>query len=140
MIRITPRDPPWINCHLKTMLNRKNRFFKNFKRNGYQAADKIRLGNFRQDYQDAVEQAKFNYIKNSGNKLADRNTSQRSYWKIYNRVTDKCKTPKIPPLLVNNTFIIDFKEKAKLFTPFFTVNVYQMTVFYQILNIPQMVE
>ena len=30
--RIVPRDPPWITKPLKTMLNRKNRFFKNYKR------------------------------------------------------------------------------------------------------------
>ena len=33
--RIVPRDPPWITKSLKTMLNRNNRFFKNYKRYGY---------------------------------------------------------------------------------------------------------
>ena len=31
---------------------------------------------------------------------------------------NKCKAPKIPPLLVNNLFVINCKEKAKLFTDF----------------------
>ena len=33
---------------------------------------------------------------------------------------NKCRAPKIPPLLVNNLFILNCKEKAKLFTDFFS--------------------
>ena len=33
--KIIPRDPPWITKPLKTMLNRMNRFFKNYKRHDY---------------------------------------------------------------------------------------------------------
>ena len=32
--RFVPRDPPWITKTLKTMLNRKNRLFKNYKSHG----------------------------------------------------------------------------------------------------------
>ena len=41
--RIIPRDPPWITKPLKTMLNRKNRLFKNYKRHGYKQEDKATL-------------------------------------------------------------------------------------------------
>ena len=40
------------------MLNRKNRFFKNYKRHGYKLEDKVRLDNFRKECQEAVEKAK----------------------------------------------------------------------------------
>ena len=33
---------------------------------------------------------------------------------------NKCKVPKIPPFLVNNTFILNCREKATLFTQFFS--------------------
>ena len=33
--RFVPRDPPWITKPLKTLLNRKNRFFKNYKKYHY---------------------------------------------------------------------------------------------------------
>ena len=58
-----------------------------------------------------------------GKKLNDPNTSQKSYWKIIKKVTNKCKAPKIPPLLVNNTFVLNYREKAKLLTGFFQGNV-----------------
>ena len=44
---VVPRDPPWISKPLKTMLNRKNRLYKSYKRNGYKESDKIRLYAFR---------------------------------------------------------------------------------------------
>ena len=57
-----------------------------------------------------------------GNKVNDPVTSQKSYWKIINRVISKCRAPKIPPLLMNNRFILDCREKAKLFNYFFHNN------------------
>ena len=45
---------------------------------------------------------------------------QKSCCKIISRVMNKCRTPKIPPLLVNNVFILDCKEKAKLFNDCFS--------------------
>ena len=73
--RFIPRDPPWINKHLKTMLKRKNRLFKNYKKHGYKDDDQLRLDSFRNDCQKAVEKAKIDYLTMLGNKLNDPNTS-----------------------------------------------------------------
>ena len=118
--RFVPRDPPWITKQLKTMLNRKNRLFKNYKKHGYKVEDMVRLDAFRKECQEAVENTKSVYLKNLGNKLNDPNTCQKAYWKIINRVMNKCRAPKIPPLLVNNVFILSCKEKAKHFNDFFS--------------------
>ena len=98
------------------MLNRKNRFFKKYKRHGYKPEGKVRLDNFRKECQDAVE----TYLANMGKKLNNPNTSQKSYWKIINKVMNKCKAPKISPLIVNNTFVLNYRKKAKLLTDFFS--------------------
>ena len=58
-------------------------------------------------------------MTNIGNKLHNSHRKDKIYWKILNKVINKCKAPKVPPLLVNNKFIIDCKEKATLFTNFF---------------------
>ena len=60
------------------------------------------------------------YLKNLGNKVNDPSTTQKSYWKIINRVINKCRAPNIPPILVNNIFILNCSEKAKLFIDFFS--------------------
>ena len=70
--------------------------------------------------QQAVESAKLTYLKNLGNKVNDPGTSQKSYWKIINRVMNKCRAPKIPPLFVNNMFILNCCEKAKSFNDLFS--------------------
>ena len=115
-----PRDPPWITKPLKTLLNRKNRLFRNYKKHRYKNEDKVRLDAFRIECQNAVEAAKSSYLKNMGNKLNDSGTSQRSYWKIINRVMNKCRAPKIPPILINNQFILNCSEKAQHFNDFFS--------------------
>ena len=101
---------PWITKPLKTMLNRKNRLFNNYKRYGYKAEDKVRLDAFRIECQQAEETAKLSYLTNLGIKVNNPSTSQKSYWKIINRVMNKCRAPKIP-LLVNNLFILNCREK-----------------------------
>ena len=133
--RFVPRDPPWITKPLKTMLNRKNRLFKNYKKHRYKNEDKVRLEVFRIECQKAVQSAKLSYLTNMGNKVNDPGTSPKSYWKIINSVMNKCRAPKIPPLLINNRFILDCREKAKLFNDFFRNNVslLLMTVYYPFL-------
>ena len=117
--RFVPRDPPWITKPIKTMLNRKNRLFKNYKKHCYKDEDKVRLDAFHVECQNVVETAKLTYLQNLGNKVNDSSTSHKT-WKIINRVMNKCRSPKIPPLLVNNMFILNCREKVKLFNDHFS--------------------
>ena len=120
IIKIRPRDPPWITQPLKTLLNRQNRLYKNFKRHGFKPEDKIRVDNFNAECMNAIHEAKESYLINTGGKLADPNCSQKTYWKILNKILNKCKAPNIPPLLVNNRFIVNCKEKAIEFATYFS--------------------
>ena len=124
--RFVTRDPPSITKPIKTLLNRKNRLFKNYKKHGYKIEETDRPNTFRMECQQAVETAKLTYLNNLGNKVNCPSTSQKAYWKIINRVMNKCRATKIPPLLVNNMFILICSEKAKQFNDFFfkTVHTY----------------
>ena len=73
------------------------------------------LDSFRSECQQEVESAKLSYLTNLGS-----NTSQDIYWKIINKVMNKCRTPKIPPLLVNNLFVMTSRDKARYFNDFFS--------------------
>ena len=119
--RFVPRDPPWINKPLKRIVNRKNRLYKSYKGHGFKEEDKARLDSLRRECQLAVDNAKLSYLTNLGNKVDDPNTSQKSYWKIINRVMNKCRAPKIPPLLVN-VFILNCRDKAKVLMTFFRIS------------------
>ena len=86
---------------------------------GSYTVHKARLdNNFRKECQEAVETSKLTYLTNMGKKLSNPNTSQRSYWKIINKVKNKCKAPKIHPLIVNSTFVLNYREKAILLSVF----------------------
>ena len=75
---------------------------------------------FRKECNLAIQKAKDNYLKNLGNKWMDPNTTRKSYRKIINRVMKKCDAPKIPPILINNKYVISCKEKANEFVKYFT--------------------
>ena len=80
----------------------------------------MRLDTFRIECQQAVETPKLSYLTNLGNKVHNHGTSQKSYWKIINRVMNKCRAPKIPPLLVNNLFFLNCREKEGYFNDDFS--------------------
>ena len=117
---VCPREPKWMNRHIKTLSRKRNKVFKRYKLNGYKIEDKILVDRLRTEYQEAIVNAKENYLKNLGSKLADPTTGQKSYWKILNKLLNKCKIPKIPPLLVQDKYITNCKEKATIFNNFFS--------------------
>ena len=117
---INPREPPWLNKPLKSMLKKQNRLYQNFKKHGYKNDDRLRLDIFSEECKTAVAKAKNKFVTRLGNNLADPNTSKKAYWKIINKLMNKCKASKIPPILVNNKLIINCIDKAKEFAYFFS--------------------
>ena len=75
-----------------------------------------------------------NYLLKLGTRLADKNTGQKTYWKIVNNLLDKCKIPRIPPLLVADKFVTICKEKATLFNNYFVA---QCQPFQNISKLPE---
>ena len=82
--------------------------------------DKIRVDSFREKCLVEIQKSKTKYLENLGDKVADPNTCQKTYWKVINRVMNKCKSPKIPPILINNIFVLNAKEKANEFIKYFS--------------------
>ena len=66
-----------------------------------------------------VEDAKQNYLRKTGQTLANPGTSRKTYWSLINTLLNKAKIPIIPPLLENGLLITDFTEKAQLFNDYF---------------------
>ena len=59
------------------------------------------------------------YLNNLGKRLNDPDTTPKNYWKIIHRVMNKSRAPKIPPLLHMGNFVLNCKDKAKLFNDHF---------------------
>ena len=115
--KCVPRDPPWIIKSLKTLLKKKNRLYHNYNKHGYKEEDKIRIECFRTECKEAVESANLSKL---GSKLNEPGTTSKNYWKIIHRVMNKCRAPKIPPILKEGTFILNCIDKAKLFNEYFS--------------------
>ena len=104
---INPREPEWMNSNIKKLSRKRNKVFKKYKRNGYKSEDKEIVDRLRNECQQAIVNAKENYLKNLGLKLADPSNGQKSYWKFLNNFLNKCKILKIPPILVDDKYITD---------------------------------
>ena len=117
--KVSPRDPDWLNGNIKNLLMKQNKVFKKYKRNGYTNTDKVILDRLRKECSDAIASAKEKHLRDLGAKLSDPTTDQKTYWKILIKLLNKCKIPRIPPLLVRDKFIINIKEKASIFNNFF---------------------
>ena len=118
-IKIKPSEPEWFNREIKNMLKKQNRIYKKYKNNGFREVDKVPLDLHRKECADTIERSKQNYLLKLGDKLADDSTGQKTYWKIINKVLNKCKIPRIPPLLIADKFVICCKDKVALFNKYF---------------------
>ena len=118
-IRANPSKPEWVNGRIKSMLRKQNRIYRKYKNNGFREIDKEILDLSRKECTEAIENSKQNYLLQLGEKLAENQTGQKTYWKIVNNLMNNCKIPRIPPLIVNNKFVICCKQKATFFNNFF---------------------
>ena len=87
--------------------------------NGFKADDKVIVHRIREECVQVIKTSKENYLKSLGDKLIDKTTGPKTNRSIINSLLNKCKTPRIPRLLVADKIIIDCKEKAKLFNDYF---------------------
>ena len=94
--------------------------YRNYESRGFKVEDKVRVDKFRDECNLVIQNAKQVYLNKLGNKLSDPKSCQKAYWKIINRVMNRCKAPKIPPLLVNNNFMVNAKDKAQEFISYFS--------------------
>ena len=113
------RDPPWINDNIKNKIKWKNSMYKNYKRNDKKTEDYELLVKAVSEVSQLIEKSKDEYFYRLGKQLNYPNASTKSYWTILKTFYNKRKIPVIPPLLVNISFMTDFKEKANLFNDFF---------------------
>ena len=75
----------------------------------------------RSDGAKMIDEAKQNYLRKTGESLANPRTSSKTYWSLLNTVLSKAKTHIIPHLLENGAFLTDFSEKAQLFNDHFVL-------------------
>ena len=113
------RDPPWINKDIKQAILNKNHAYKSYIRNDKSLHFFNQFQFLQARLSSLIEESKNQYYTRLSHKLLDPKTSQKSYWSILKTFLNNKKIPCIPPLLHQDKFVTDFKEKANIFNNFF---------------------
>ena len=106
-----------MNEKIKHLINKKKAIFRKQKESN--TVDHAILSNSTLELSNAITFSKAKYHEKLATKLNDPKTAPKTYWSILKTFVNGSKIPLIPPLLVNNEFVIDFLEKANLFNDFF---------------------
>ena len=117
---IDDRDPPWFNSVIKDKIDEKNNLHKIYLKNGKKIADLENVQEACQSLQFLIAENKTSYYSRLSYKLSDPKTSPKAYWSILKSFFSDKKIPIIPPLLVNDKYVSDFKTKADLFNIHFS--------------------
>ena len=104
---------------IKKSLKERCKLTKLFYKNGQRKVDHDKVLEKSEECTKQILEAKKNYILKMTKKLADSNTSSKSYWTILNRLLYNKKLATIPPLLVDGKIVSDFCKKANILNNFF---------------------
>ena len=113
------RDPPWINKDIKQLILDINYAYKSYICNDKSLKFFNQFHFLQTKLNSLIEESKNQYYSCLSHKLLDPKTSQKSYWSILKTFVNNKKIPCIPPLLHQDNFVIDFKEKNNIFNTFF---------------------
>ena len=105
------------------LINEKNQAYKSCcqSKNNTFSVHQFKLHQSKSNSQ--IEKSKFNYYAGLSKKLSDPMTSLKSCESILKTLLNNKKIPCIPPLLQDDKFITNFKEKVEIFKFFLQNNV-----------------
>ena len=66
-----------------------------------------------------IREAKQLYYEKLGEKLSDPQTGHKHFWNAFKTITNEKKYTNIPPIIENDTYISNFRQKANLFNDYF---------------------
>ena len=104
---------------IRTAIEMKSNAYKEYIRSGMRHNYYIRLENLTTALPNLILDTKTEYHSKLAAKLVNPSTSVKTYWSLLKTFANGRKVPVIPPLLINNGFISNFKIKANYFNIFF---------------------
>ena len=111
-----------MNDFVESKIKWKNQLYKIYTKNGYKCNDYLRLKEATVLVSQVVTKRKEDYHNIIASKLSNPKISSKAYWPILKTFYNSKKIPVIPPLLINNKLISNFKMKANQFNTFFASN------------------
>ena len=115
VITFDDRDPLWMTATLKSAIKRKHKYVKR----GRKADDWEYVRSVRNETSAKINKAKNDYFSGLGKKLSDPTNGIKSYWATLNKIINKKRFSKVPPLLENGVFVTNCQTKANTFNDHF---------------------
>ena len=119
LITVDDKDPPWMNESIKKNIMAKKNACKSFNANKKNYDAYMKLQTISTKLSEIISKRKEDYYCALSDKLNDPHTSAKLYWSILKTLYNGKKIPLIPPILISNKLVSNFKEKAKHFNDFF---------------------
>ena len=117
LVTFDDKDPSWRTDYVRNKIRWKNEIYSSFVKSGRTRND---------NWSDNVNKRKNDYNEHLGCKFNDSNTNAKIYWSIRKTFYIGKKRPIIPPLLVNDNVVSDFKANANLFNKLFCLIMYTL--------------
>ena len=107
------KDPPWINSSIRRLVQDKNEEYKCFERRNSSSQYFEYFQSLQNLLGVSIEASKERYYSRLCKKLIESSTSPKKYSSVLKSFHNNKKIPCIPPIFHENTFVTNFKEKAK---------------------------
>ena len=110
----------WMNENIKSKIKAKNELYEEYVKKGRQKTNFCTLEESVRNLYDLILQTKISYYENLWKKLNDPTIQSETYWSALTGFYNGKGVSVIPPLLVNNKVVNDFKAKTDIFNDFFS--------------------
>ena len=104
---------------IKHKTEQKKSFCKRLSNNGRSESDCVQLQSMVNEPSEIISKRKDDYHEEFSKKINDPETSSKAYWSILKSFYSGNKVPLISPLLVNDSLVSNFKDKANHFNEYF---------------------
>ena len=108
-----------MNENIKWKIKAKNKLYQVFFNRARQEIKLCALEEPVRNLHDLILQTKTSFYKNLEKKPNDSTLPSKTYWSILKGFYNDKRVPVIPPLLISNKFMIDFKTKVVIFDLYF---------------------
>ena len=122
IVTVKPNESPWITCHIKSLIRKCRRIFRQFKKTKLDyfwgkyklTRNKVvkEIRNLKQEYFDKLDRL-----------LSSDNHEPKLFWKTSKQVLNLKKSSNaIPTLKMNNEFVVSDQQKVEMLNLFFCLS------------------
>ena len=86
------KDPPWFNSRIKSLLQDKNKLYKDFRRSNTNAQLLHKLNHLQEQLNFLINRSKQNYYARMTKKLTNVSKNYKAYWSLLRHLLDNKKT------------------------------------------------